>query len=198
MIDIKNISKEPPFLIFQEKYQQSIIKGQQDIEVACISSYSKKNNEVNARFVNLKELNNKDLIFFSNYKSHKAEDFESHSQVSVVIYWNIINLQIRIKANISKTSREFNLEYFKKRNKKKNALAISSMQSQKIESYKKVLDDYYVALKNSSLSQCPEYWGGYKLTPYYFEFWEGHNSRINKRYVYELNNKDWIQYVLQP
>lgn len=198
MIEFKNIKKEAPYILFKEKYNQSINAHQKSIEAACISSYSKNNKEVNARFVNIKAIHNDNFIFFSNYNSSKAKDFESHSQVTALFYWNSINLQIRIKANIFKTSKEFNIEYFKKRDKKKNALAISSSQSQRIVSYKEVLSNYDKTIKKNNLIKCPEYWGGYKFIPYYFEFWEGHDSRINKRDVYELNKEEWTHYLLQP
>ena len=84
--------------------------------------------------MNLKFVNNKEFIFFSNYKSQKSQDFNSHSQITALIYWNSINLQIRIKAKIKPTSREYNLAYFAQRDKKKNALAISYSPSE-IASY---------------------------------------------------------------
>ena len=75
--------------------------------------------------------------------------------------------------------------------KKKNALAISSNQSKPIDSYKQVKENYNKSLKNDDLKKCPEFWGGYSFTPYYFEFWEGHESRLNKREVYEKSDDSW-------
>ena len=63
---------------------------------------------------------------------------------------------------------------------KKNALAISSSQSNKIESYKQVELNYQKSLDNDKLTDCPDYWGGFSFIPYYFEFWQGHQSRLNK------------------
>ena len=63
--------------------------------------------EVEARYVNLKYIDNNEWIFFSNYLSPKANQFESHDQVSILIYWASINTQIRMKAKIFKTSSEF-------------------------------------------------------------------------------------------
>ena len=115
-----------------------------------------------------------------------------------VIYWDSINFQIRIKAEIQKTSREFSKAYFSKRDKKKNALAISSNQSNKISSFDDVYKNYEQTLKSKNLKECPEYWGGYLFTPFYFEFWEGHESRLNKRDAYEFQNKQWNHCNLQP
>ena len=198
MIEFNNISRQTPYLIFSNLYDKSLNSGQKNIEAICIASYSSESNEVTARFVNLKFVNNKEFIFFSNYKSPKSKDFSSHDQITCVIYWNNINVQVRMKAYIKQTTKEFNDEYFAKRDAKKNALAISSNQSETISSFIDVQKNYKQSLEKDNLTKCPEYWGGYSFTPYFFEFWEGHESRLNKRETYELHRDEWIHNLLQP
>lgn len=198
MIQFNNISNETPYRIFKEKYEDSLKANQKIIEAICISSFSFQENEVNARFVNLKFVKDKEFIFFSNYESPKSRDFISHDQITALIYWNATNVQIRMKAKIKRTSKEFNMEYFANRDIKKNALAISSKQSNKIASHEDVSVNHEKSLQKDNLEQCPEYWGGYSFIPYYFEFWEGHKSRLNKREVYEYQNNKWIHNYLQP
>mgnify|MGYP001337492460 FL=1 len=198
MITFNNLSSEAPYLILKEKYDQALFADQKIIEAMSISSFSSDLSEVNARFVNLKFVNNKEFIFFSNYNSPKSKEFKSHAQITALIFWNSINVQIRMKALVVKTSKAFNQEYFKGRDKTKNALAISSNQSVQIESYEDVTKNYNDSLKSANLENCPDYWGGYSFTPFYFEFWEGHKSRLNKRDVYEFENKVWKHYFLQP
>jgi len=198
MIKFNNINQEIPYKIFEEKYNKSLQAQQKNIEAICISSYSKEKSEVNARFVNLKFIDNKEFIFFSNYKSPKSQDFTSHNQITGLIYWSSIDVQIRIKANIKRTSKKYNQAYFSKRSSKKNALAISSNQSSVIKSYASVENEYKKTLKNKNLNICPDYWGGYSFTPYYFEFWQGHEFRLNKREAYELNNSQWMHSYLEP
>ena len=103
-----------------------------------------------------------------------------------------------MKAQIKKTSKEFNQAYFFNRSEEKNALAISSNQSKLIDSYNQVKENYNRSLESDDLKKCPEYWGGYSFVPYYFEFWEGHESRINKREVFNKINSSWKQLYLQP
>tara|TARA_B100001250_G_scaffold412412_1_gene443561 strand:+ start:26863 stop:27459 length:597 start_codon:yes stop_codon:yes gene_type:complete len=198
MIQFDNINNETPYLVFKDKYTESVNAKQKNIEAICISSYSSENKEVNARYVNLKIIDGKEFIFFSNYNSPKSIDFNSHNQITALIYWNNINVQIRMKAHIKKTSREFNQAYFTGRDEEKNALAISSEQSNVIDSYKAVQENYEISFRNSNLSECPDYWGGFSFTPYYFEFWEGYEKRLNKREAYEEQNGKWIHNFLQP
>ena len=198
MIQFDNINKEYPYLVFKDKYTESLKAKQKNIEAICISSYSLENKEVHARYVNLKFVKDKEFIFFSNYSSPKSQEFKTHNQITALIYWSSINVQIRMKACIKQTTREFNKAYFAGRDQKKNALAISSEQSVLIDSYQGVQKNYELSLKNSDLSECPDYWGGFSFTPYYFEFWEGHEKRLNKREAYEYQNGRWIHNFLQP
>lgn len=198
MIQFKNLCKETPYLVFKEKYNKSLNAKQKNIEALCVSSYSPISDEVNARFVNLKLINNKEFIFFSNYNSPKSYEFLHHNQITCLIYWNTTNTQIRLKAHIKKTSREFNQDYFAHRDKKKNALAISSKQSNVISSYEAMQKNYNYSFRNDDLTICPDHWGGYSFIPFYFEFWEGHEARLNKRDLYELKNNEWIHSFLQP
>ena len=198
MIKFNNITQEPPYLIFKKKYDQALNLGQKNIEAISISSFSKEKNEVDSRFVNLKFIDVKDFIFFSNYDSPKSQAFNTNSQISALIHWSSINVQIRMKAKISKTSKEYNKKYFSNRSKDKNALAISSKQSQKIKTYEDIQINYEDTKENEDLLKCPDYWGGFKFSPYYFEFWEGHPSRINKREAYEKIDGNWEKYFLEP
>jgi pyridoxamine 5'-phosphate oxidase len=164
----------------------------------CISSYSKKDDEVNSRFVNLKFINSNDFIFFTNYESPKSVDFKHHPQVSCVIFWDAINTQIRLKGKIKRTSTQYNDKYFKTRSPEKNALAISSDQSKQINSFEDVKQKYLKILNKEDLTNCPHYWGGYIISPYYIEYWKGNKSRLNKREAYILKNKIWEMTVLEP
>ena len=198
MIQFNNLNQEIPYLLFKEKYDDSLNAGQRGIEAISISSYNKEISEVDSRYVNLKFISNDEFVFFSNYDSPKAFSFNSHNQIAALVYWPSINVQIRMRAKIKKTSNEYNQKYFFDRSEEKNALAISSNQSKPIDSYNQVKENYNKSLKNDDLKKCPEFWGGYSFTPYYFEFWEGHESRLNKREAYEKSDDSWNHLILQP
>ena len=199
MIKFINLSSEKPYIYFQSLYQEALANEQRGIEAISIASYNQKINEVEARYVNLKYISDNEWIFFSNYYSPKADQFLSHNQVSVLIFWSSINTQIRMKAFISKTSIEFSDEHFKGRSKEKNALAISSNQSQVINSFEKVAENFNKTLEAMTPDTVrPNFWGGFSFTPYYFEFWKGHTNRLNKRNVFEQKDGEWVERLLQP
>ena len=185
-------------MLFEAKYNKALNAGQKNIEAISISSFDTDRKEVDSRYVNLKLIINDEFIFFSNYNSPKAHSFSQHNQISALFYWPITNVQIRIKANIKKTSYEFNQKYFFNRSEEKNALALSSNQSKPINSYNQIKKNYNHSLKNDDLKKCPQYWGGFSFIPYYFEFWEGHESRINKREIFKKIDGIFEHSFLQP
>ena len=198
MFKLTNLNNSTPYRLIEGYYDAALNQNEEHIEAICISSYSLEKNEVDSRFVNLKMIDNDEFIFFSNYKSSKASQFFSNNQIAAVFFWRTINVQIRMKAKIKKLAGEVSDKYFSERSKDKNALAISSSQSQKISSFEDVVKNYNLVLANSNLEIRPDYWGGYSFTPYYFEFWEGNESRINKREVFDKIDGVWKQSFLQP
>ena len=198
MIKIESLNNDEPYLKYQELYDLALSKNQNQIERILIASFNTDLKEVNARYVNLKYVIKDEWIFFSNYESVKAKDFLTHNQITAVSYWSSIDVQIRMKATINKSSKEFSDKHFSLRSKEKIALAISSLQSQPVNSYKDVKNNYEKTLSSSDLKKRPTYWGGYSFIPYYFEFWKGHESRINKREIYKNENNKWIKSFLSP
>ena len=198
MIIFRDLSQEAPFLRIYKEYKRAHAADQQAIDAISISSFNKLNDEVDSRYVNLKFVEGDSFVFFSNYNSPKAIQFNGNNKISALIYWPSINIQIRMKAHIKKTAKSYNNSYFHDRSIHKNALAISSNQSQAIHSYEQVIVNYINAKENQNLKKCPDYWGGYSFIPYYFEFWEGHSSRLNRRDAYEKNGNNWNHSILQP
>ena len=180
MIKFNKLNKEKPYLLLKKKYNEALEADQQNIEAISISSFNKNQNEVDSRYVNLKYIINDEFIFFSNYNSPKALAFNSHAQIGALIYWPNINTQIRMKAQIKKTSEEFNQQYFFQRSKEKNALAISSRQSEKIISYEEVIKNYEITQKKADLSICPDYWGGFHSSLIILSFGKDMNLELIK------------------
>ena len=198
MIDITNISKDIPYDIFKTFFNKALENNQQAIDAICISSYDLGTEQSDARFVNLKYIINDEWIFFSNYNSPKSKQFSLSDKISATFYWHSIDAQIRIKAKIYKSDSTFSDKHFLSRNREKNAIAISSNQSNHIDSYEKVVSSYKSLLESKKELVRPDYWGGFSFRPFYFEFWEGNQKRANKRESYELKDGNWKKILLQP
>lgn len=199
MITFKNIQNEEPLVNFHRIYRDAEANHQKNIEAMCISSYSNEDQLVDSRYVNLKYIDGLNWTFYSNYQSPKSKQFVSHNQVSVIFYWNTIDTQIRLRAHIKKSPTYESDKHFRIRSKEKKALAVSSSQSEIIRSYDEVIANYKKVLDDDELlKKRPKYWGGYTFSPFYFEFWKGHESRLNQRKVYLYENGKWKTTCLQP
>jgi len=198
MIEFINLLNHEPYTRLKAEYDAALKAGQEHIEAISIASYSKDQEYVDSRYVNLKFIDRDKFIFFTNYNSKKSAQFKSHKQIAVNIYWQKTNTQIRIKANVKKSPDKYNNAYFRTRSSQKNALAISSKQSQTISSYSKVVEKYKEVMKNNNLKECPSYWGGYEFIPYEIEFWKGNQFRLNKRDLYVKVKKLWSHNILEP
>ncbi|MAV61422.1 MAG: pyridoxamine 5'-phosphate oxidase [Gammaproteobacteria bacterium] len=199
MINFLNISKDAPHKKFVEYYKLAESAKQNLIEAASISSFSTSKNEVSARYVNLKYIKENEWIFFSNYESPKSIDFLEHNKIAVSFLWDSINVQIRMKANIFKSSNEISDNHYRNRSLEKNILAHSSNQSNQISSYDKVLEKYNLLKSDiKKIEKRPTNWGGFSFIPYYFEFWKGHKNRLNIRESFSFENKKWIKKFLEP
>ena len=188
-----------PIEKLEKLYKKAIENNQILPQAVCISSIDIENDFVDSRFVNLKYVNDRDFIFFSNYSSKKGIQFDKspNTQVTMVIYWNTLDIQVRIRGVIRKISSNESDQHFNKRTKQKNALSISSNQSSVIDSYESVKAKYHEVLNKDNL-QRPEYWGGYKLNASYIEFWEGSENRLNKREAFEFLDNKIKKYYLEP
>lgn len=200
MIKILNKISELPYKDLYKYYDLAYKSNQPSIEAFVLSSFDSANSEVDSRYVNLKYIDKDEWFFFTNYDSPKSKQITSHNQISGILFWESINIQIRLKAKIFKSLKEISDIHYNERSIEKNALARSSNQSKKIKKYNSVVEKYNRELLENTIQKKnrPGNWGGFNFTPYYFEFWQGHESRINKRVAYYNVNGKWNKYFLEP
>jgi pyridoxamine 5'-phosphate oxidase len=152
-----------------------------------------------ARVVLLKEFDETGFTFFSNYQSRKGKDLNENPNAAILFWWKEFERQVRIEGKIEKISKEESEKYFNIRPFKSRYGALTSNQSEVVES-REVLEKKFAELEKQfgENPPMPENWGGYKLVPIKFEFWQGRESRLHDRIVYEKINNDWKIYRLQP
>ncbi len=149
------------------------------------------------------------LTWFTNYESRKAKELAHNNKAALLFFWGDLERQVRIEGNVEKVTRLESISYFESRPLASRISAIASQQSQLLTS-KDVLvqkvEQIAAQLKqadsdqNSAANQlpCPEHWGGYRLIPHYFEFWQGRRSRLHDLLVYRQINNTWVINRIQP
>ena len=156
-------------------------------------------NKPSSRVVLLKEINKNDkLVFFTNYTSRKGAEISSNNFVAVNFFWNSLERQIRIEGKVSKTPRKVSSAYFNSRPVESRAGAIVSQQSKIINDIEKLRKEAKELLSRGIDLSVPVDWGGYQISPVYFEFWQGGTDRLHDRIVFKKNRNSWRIYRLAP
>ncbi len=164
---------------------------------AMILSTVGENMQPHSRVVLLKSFSEQGFVFFTNYKSQKGKDIAINPFVALLFFWQSLQRQVRIHGKAQYITREESETYFNSRPIDNQYAAMASQQSLILPD-KKVLINEFERLKQAQTPKCPEYWGGYIVIPYYFEFWQGQPNRLHDRLVYELHNEVWEKYLLYP
>jgi pyridoxamine 5'-phosphate oxidase len=139
-----------------------------------------------ARVVLLKGFDERGLIFFTNYKSRKARELDENPFAAISFHWPWLERQIQIEGRAEKTSRQESEIYFNKRPIGSRFGAMVSEQSSVIEN-REVLEARLAALNAQYKDMdppVPDFWGGYRLIPERFEFWQGRENRLHDRFLY--------------
>ena len=174
---------------------EAIKKNIKDVNAMVLSTYDSQNG-ICSRVVLLKEILGKKLIFFTNYDSLKAKQINNNNNIGLCFFWSDLERQIRIKGKVKKISKKESDLYFNSRPKKSKIAAIISKQSSFIDVDEK-LENRILEFDESKIKR-PVNWGGYAITPYYYEFWQGRESRLHDRFIYEKKESEWIINRLSP
>ena len=153
------------------------------------------------RTVLMKALDDKGVVFYTNYKSRKAQQIEENPNVSILFPWYALERQVAITGRIEKVTKMESLAYFTSRPHGSQLGAWVSHQSQVISS-RSILEMKLQEMKAKFMEgkvPLPDFWGGYRIVPETFEFWQGRQSRLHDRIMYQkLENEDWSTFRMAP
>lgn len=152
------------------------------------------------RIVLLKRFDADGFVFFTNLASRKAKQIADNSKVSLHFPWHGFERQVQVLGEAEKISRADVLKYFLTRPKDSQIAAWVSKQSSKI-STRQVLMQKFEEMKTKYAKgevPLPDFWGGYRIKPTSIEFWQGGESRLHDRFVYEKGDAGWSTSRLAP
>jgi len=187
-LSTKNVN-EDPFKQFDKWFSDSLKCGFIDPNAMTLATAT-KDGIPSARVVLIKGYDSHGFVFYTNYKSRKGKEIEQNPKGCLLFYWDKLDRQVRIDGTIEKVSKEESEKYFHSRPYKSRLGAWASNQSSVIESRSVIVKEFIrYFLKYGKNVPLPPYWGGYRLIPHEFEFWQGRANRLHDRIRYTKHLK---------
>jgi pyridoxamine 5'-phosphate oxidase len=153
-----------------------------------------------ARIVLLKHFDAQGFCWYTDYRSHKGQDLAENPQAELMFYWPLLERQVRICGAVERLPDASAQVYFAERPLGSRLSAAVSQQSAVVDS-RATLEQRVEALRTQHADgqvPKPEQWGGYRLRPVAFEFWQGRENRLHDRMCYRLHDGAWVIERLQP
>ena len=193
-----NVRKNP-FEQFQVWFKDAMDRNVQQANAMTLATAS-RDGIPSARIVLLKGADERGFSFFTNFESRKGKQLAENPRAALLFHWPSLRRQIRIEGTVEKLSREESFEYFKSRPRKSRIGAWSSPQSAEIKDRAHLENQFrqYETRFRGKDIPLPDFWGGFRLVPVQFEFWQDRPNRLHDRIVYRMSKGDWLIVRLSP
>ena len=197
-LDISSVDQNP-FKQFEKWFQESLESKILEPTAMVLGTVNAEG-QSHQRTVLLKSFDEQGLVFYTNYTSRKASHIDSNGKVSMLFPWYPLERQVIITGHATKVTKQESLTYFLSRPRGSQLGAWVSNQSQVINS-RSVLEQKLHEMKEKFKEgkiPLPDEWGGYRVVPSSFEFWQGRASRLHDRVFYERQHDSWNISRLSP
>jgi pyridoxamine 5'-phosphate oxidase len=184
---------------FSEWFKQAQVAKLPEINAMSLATADAQGRP-DVRTVLLKIFDEQGFVFFTNYKSAKAKQLSENSQAALLFPWLALERQVRITGAVEKISTKESLKYFSSRPRGSQLGAWISEQSHPIKNREKLsqlLHGIKERFKTGDIP-LPSHWGGYRVIPDHYEFWQGRASRLHDRFIYTKTDSDWRIERLAP
>lgn len=195
----RNTLSDNPFVQFRLWFEQAQNAGLCEPNAMVLATVNKQG-EPSSRTVLLKEFDEKGFVFFTNLESRKSLDISQNPHTAMTFLWAELERQVIIYGKAEQTSKEVAEVYFAKRPRTSQLGTWSSHQDAVIPN-REVLEEEFGRLQQYYEGKpipLPPYWGGFRIIPFHFEFWQGRPTRLHDRFSYDLKEGCWEIFRLSP
>jgi pyridoxamine 5'-phosphate oxidase len=152
-----------------------------------------------ARIVLLKGFDERGFVFYTHRTSHKGRQLDAAKAAALTFWWDPLERQVRVRGRVEWVTDAESDEYFQSRPRGSQLGAIVSAQSEVVT--RPALEDALAELEARTLGDPlprPATWGGYRIVPWQFEFWQGRANRLHDRIRYRRTADEWTRERLAP
>jgi pyridoxamine 5'-phosphate oxidase len=189
-----------PLRQFAAWFQHAASAGVREPEAAALATASAEG-APSVRMVLMKSYDERGFVFYSNYDSRKGRDLAANPRAALLFYWELLGRQVRIEGGAERTTFEESAAYVRSRPRASQLSALASPQSCTIDS-REVLEHRVAelaVLHESADLPLPDAWGGFRVLPDSFEFWQRRADRLHDRLRYLRGDDDhWRVQRLAP
>lgn len=191
-------SAPDPLLQFQRWFEQALgahLPEPNAMTLATVDATGRPS----TRIVLIKGFDARGIVWYTNYDSRKGRELAGNAQAALQFHWVELERMVRIEGRVEKTSAAESDAYYATRPLDSRLGAWASPQSEVIESRAVLVTGAAKAAARYALSPPrPAHWGGYRLQPELWEFWQGRRSRLHDRLRYRLHDGAWVRERLAP
>lgn len=198
VLDESSVNKNP-FKQFENWFLDAVELNLIDLNAMTLATVDERGIP-KARIVLLKNFDKNGFVFYTNLESDKAKELKKNPFAALVIYWAQLERQIRIVGKVERTTLVESIKYFSTRPRESQIGAWASQQSDKIkmrELLELSFEKMKIKFKNKKIP-LPPFWGGFRVIPESFEFWQGRANRLHDRILFTKENNKWRIDRLMP
>lgn len=183
-----------PLLQFQRWFDDAreVVRAPEAMAVATTTA----SGAPSVRMVLLKAADERGLVFYTHYGSRKGRELEGNPQAALLFYWDPLGRQVRVEGGVERVSTEESDAYFSTRPAGARIGAVVSRQSEVLDD-RAELEHRVAELAGTDPSR-PESWGGFRLVPEAWEFWQHRDDRLHDRFRYTRRDGGWVSERLYP
>ena len=188
-----------PFIHFQTLYTEAAKTEVFDPTRAALATVDAKG-QPSVRFVLVRGMYEDSFVFYTDYRSKKAQHLDENPLVALTWHWSSTGVQIRVEGRAQRAEPSVSDEYFASRNRGSQLGAWSSFQSRTLSARSDLIDslaEHEDKFRDKPVGR-PPHWGGYRVDPTLIEFWFDRPDRLHDRFEYTLDNGQWSTARLSP
>ena len=196
----RNNLADSPYDQFHRWMREAMDAEVQDPTAMCLATVG-RDGRPSQRTVLLKQFDTAGFVFFTNLESRKAKEIDSNDAVSLHFSWLKIDRQVSVEGRAHKLSLTTVLKYFVSRPRESQLAAWSSAQSQQLET-RSIIESEFRRMQLKFFQRSiplPSFWGGFRVVPYQWEYWQGGEHRLHDRFQYTPHTEGgWKIHRLAP